>query len=235
MLEKTTASKKEEEKMTYVLDASITGVRQLDEIINKKNVRYVLTSVTIEELENLSKFRDVDARDARKILAKAAENPEVFEIVLIPNGKTPDDSIVEYCMKNSEKVILITSDKKMALKARMYKIITEYYAQNKYKKKLSTLYPTKKIGDKLFILTGNKKKKITILKKGVIVSNTGTETELEVGEEVLISTKKEHYYTFAHYKIISKETEKNCRLIYSITYENEKEVAEKYRNFLFKG
>lgn len=56
----------------FVIDASISGIKDLkqifDEICHKK-AKLVLTSVTIRELDQMQKFQDVDGHAARYILA----------------------------------------------------------------------------------------------------------------------------------------------------------------------
>ena len=119
----------------FVIDASITGIEELKDVLSKLCVtkaKIILTSVTIKELEKMQKFHDVEAVDARHILAMAAENQNSFHTVLIDETlETPDDCIIKYCADHKDKVALLTSDKTMALKARMYGVQTQYFKQRK--------------------------------------------------------------------------------------------------------
>ncbi len=151
----------------YVIDASITGIKSLRDDISKicaTKSKIILTSTTIKELEKMQKFRDTDGIDARYILAVAAENSTSFETVLIDeNFGIPDDCIVHYCAENKESVILLTSDKTMALKARMYDVQVHYLKQDivsnnkpimkQPNSKIRTLIPAKRVANKLLIST----------------------------------------------------------------------------------
>lgn len=212
----------------YVIDASITGIEDLKEILSKiccTKSKIILTSVTIKELGEMQKFKDVDGNDARYILSLAVEKPENFETVLIDETlENPDACIVQYCASNKEEVTLLTSDKEMALNARMYSVPVQYFKQtpkktdNKAvvsnKSKIKTLIPANKIGEQLFISNFQRPMQSIRLISDEIEYNDGVR-ELKVGDDVLIATNKIDCITFAHYRIISLQEENNCELIYS--------------------
>lgn len=221
----------------YVIDASITGTKSLREELNKicaTKSKIILTSITIKELEKLQRFRDTEGFDARYILALAAENQENFENVLIDESlETPDDCIIKYCAKNKENVILLTSDKTMALKARMYDVNVNYLKQDnnhimnkprfKSNSKIRTLIPAKKVANKLLISEYcTSTMEICVYSDGV--EYTEGVRELNIGDDVFIATKKKGYITFAHYKIISLYAENNCELVYSRRILDSKEI-----------
>lgn len=213
----------------FVIDSSITGVKDLrnilSEIFNTKS-KIILTSITINELEKMQiTTDDIKGADARYILALAAENDEIFENVLIDETyDTPDDCIIQYCSENKKGIILLTSDKTMALKARMHEVQVRYLKQtpittNKGNKKRSnskimTLFSARRIGNQLIIPA------FQTDTKSICVCSNGIEyedgvRELKIGDDVYIATKKPDYITFAHYKIISLYSENNCEMIYS--------------------
>lgn len=211
----------------YVIDASITGIENLEEILSKiflTNKKIILTSITIKELEKLQTIKDVKSKDARYILALAAENPKSFESVLIDETlNTPDDCIIKYCADNKEKVTLLTADKTMAINARMYGVNTEYfkhtYNSNTNTKqptnsKIRTLIPAKRIGSQLIISNFHTNTLSICIRSNGKEYNDGIR-ELHVGDDVFISSKKVDYITFAHYKMISTYAEDNCELIFS--------------------
>lgn len=221
-----------ENHIRFVIDASITGIENLRDKLSKicyTKAKLVLTSITIKELEKMQTFNDVDGNDARYILALAAENSSSFENVLIDETlDTPDDCIIKYCADNKESVTLLTSDKTMALKARMYAVQVEYFKQSKnttnannYSKtiqsrnsKIRTLIPANRIGNQLLISNFHTRN------MSICVCSNGLEytdgiRELKVGDDVFIATKKVGYITFAHYKMVSLYAENNCELIYS--------------------
>ena len=212
----------------YVIDASITGIKNLKEILSKiclTEEKIILTSITIKELEKLQNLKDnVKSNDARYILGLAAENPKSFESVLIDETlNTPDDCIVKYCADNKEKVTLLTADKTMAINARMYGVKAEYFkhtynfntnTNQPTNSKIRTLIPAKRIGSQLLISDFNTSSLSICIRSNGKEYNNGIR-ELHVGDDVFISSKKVDYITFAHYKMISTYAEDNCELIFS--------------------
>lgn len=218
----------------FVIDASITGFTELNSLLSETILskgKFILTSITIKELEQMQKFNNVDGHSARHILALAAENNENFINVLIDETlETPDDCIVKYCADNNSSVTLLTSDKTMALKARMYSVNVNYLKQPihktsanskppvsnsiYYKRRIQTLLAAKSIGDNLVISNfQTENRSIRVCSNG-LEYNDGIRI-LNVGDDIFISTKKFDYITFAHYKIISLSSENNCELVYS--------------------
>lgn len=231
----------------FVVDASITGIEDLENILSNlcvDNSKIVLTSVTIKELEKMQKFHDICGMNARHILAMAAENPNSFHTVLIDESlETPDDSIVAYCAENKNKVTLLTSDKTMVLKARMYGVQTQYF---KYKKLIDpitnhpyehpkTLLAVRNIEGRLVIPEFyNENRSILLISDGVEYSD-GVH-EVKIGDDVYIATKKPNYMTFAHYRLITLDTQNNSRLIYSARIYNKSEILDlpnaNYKSFM---
>ena len=221
-------SNKDDDISGFVIDASITGIANFREYLSKicnTQTKIILTSVTIKELEKMQNFKDIDGNDARYLLALAAENHNSFETILIDETlDTPDDCIIKYCADHKKSVTLLTSDKTMALKARMYSVQVHYFKQTRAhanskvisnaNSRVRTLNPAKRIGNKLFI--SNFQTHIMSIRvcSNNLEYNDGIR-ELNVGDDVFISTKKSDYITFAHYKMISLYAENNCELIYS--------------------
>ena len=178
----------------------------------------------------MQRFNDADGNDARYILALAAENSDNFKNILIDETlDIADDCIVKYCADNKEKVTLLTSDKTMALKARMYGVQVQYFKQTKSStnprinyptnSKIKTLIPVNRIGNRLVISnfhTNNMS--ICICSNGL--EYTDGIKELKVGDDVFVATKKAEYITFAHYRMVSLCVENNCELIYSRRFYN---------------
>lgn len=249
---KTNEECNKEDTVKFVIDASITGIKNLQDIILKichSKAKVVLTSITIKELERMQAFDDLQGKDARHILAIAAENKESFEEVAIEeNLETPDDCIIKYCAENKKCVTLLTSDKTMALKARMYGVPVEYFKQemniikaNTQLKctqlrmmKIMTLRPTNKIGSQLFITNPDTNgMSIWVHSNGKLYNSEFM--ELKIGDDVFIATKKEDYISFAHFRIISLYVENNCKLVYSRRFYdyNDMDVPNKeYKTFL---
>lgn len=232
----------------FVIDASITGVEDLRNTLSKictAKSKIILTSITIKELERMQKLTGVKGVDARYILALAAENYDIFENVLIDETyDTPDDCIIQYCSENKEGITLLTSDKAMALKARMYEvevrylkqthIITNNRNQQSTNSKIRTLFPARRIGNQLLI------SEFQTDTRSICVCSNGLEyedgvRELKIGDDVYVATKKLDYITFAHYKIISLYSENNCELIYSKRIYDHKNIdlpKASYKSFI---
>lgn len=65
-----------------------------------------------------------------------------------------------------------------------------------------------------------RKKDFKLPNKLICVYSNGIEISkgtygLKIGDDVYLSTKKEGYVTFAHYKMISLYEEENCELVYA--------------------
>ena len=148
-------------KNRYVLDISLTGYSFFKDMVDKileNNSKIILTSVVIKELERQQRKNEPsNISNVRYILAKAAELKENFETILINETfETPDDCIIDYCVKNKDNAILCTSDKTMSLKARMYGVEVEYYkvgnqGYNIVKPKINNLIGARRFGDKLVV------------------------------------------------------------------------------------
>lgn len=232
----------------FVIDASIMGIDGLFDIFNEicsQKGKLVLTSMTIKELEKMQMFKDCYAKDARRILALAAENEDGFECVLIDEKQgTPDDSIIKYCADNKDSVVLMTADKTMSLKARTLGVRTRFFKHTRidikettkscYPKK-QTLYDAKKCDGKLVINEMEKPfRKILVISKG-IEYNSGPRN-LNVGDDVYIASKKEEYITFSHFKVTSLDSEKNCVFLYGTRLHALKDLERlpkgSYRSFM---
>lgn len=114
----------------YVLDTSICSIKQIDEMffwLFATNSKIIITSVVNNELEKLktqkevrTTWKSVSALRANRILWWIASTPDRFETVSIPMYGTYDDRILEYCQcLNRDEVVLLTSDKHMAVDARV--------------------------------------------------------------------------------------------------------------------
>ena len=236
----------------FVIDASISGIKGLRSMISfflAKNARIILTSITINELERMQKFHTIAAVDARYLLSTAAKNPNSFYTVLIDETlETPDDCIIKYCADHKDKVTLLTADKTMTLKARMYGVQAQYFEHEKSTNfatkpmiaqqshsKTCTLYVARKVGNKLYISNfNNHYRSVMLLSEGF--EYTDGVRELKIGDDVYLATKKLDYLTFAHYRIISLSAENNCKLIYSARIRNvhnlSKLPAARYKSFM---
>lgn len=230
-----------------VIDASITGVKDFDDIIKDilKEKIIVLTTITIEELGKLQKYNDTSGRDARNILSMAAENQKDFECVVIDETlETPDDCIIKYCAGNKSNVILFTADKTMDLKARAFGVKTKFFkqpksAENSMKKphkKVSTLYEAKRNGNELKITCFvGKFKSIKVISKDIQYSSGSI--ALKKGDNVYIArTTKDDCIFFIHYEINSTDEENNCKIIYFKKIYNKGQIRklpkEKYKSFI---
>lgn len=249
--------------VAFVLDTSIAELEDFDVFYDKANLsntKIILTSIVIKELDKAQSRQDRLALNARHILAKAASNPEHFISVRIDETVgIPDDCIIAYCRKENirKKVTLLTCDKVMALKARSY----PYPVQVQYFSATGSLDGTKKVSNtsaKVSAPSNNSKYKVATLPNAEMKDDklwitffiTSTQSicvisngikyrrgprELQVGDEVLIATKKSKSYSLVHYRMISSDFQNNCEVIFSKTLPS-KEILNvrnpKYSQFL---
>lgn len=213
----------------FVIDASITGAKDLRENLTKlctTQAKIILTSITIKELEKLQKFKNIIGNDARYILNLAIENSNSFKIVLIDESfDTPDECIIEYCKEYKDSITLLTAKETMVLKAKLHNIQVHFFKKEPTSTEASkviasessnirTLLPARRVANKLFLSTfKTNTMSIVVYSKGKKF-NDGI-AELEVGDDVFLSTKKADYITFAHYKMLNLYSENNCELIFS--------------------
>lgn len=244
--EETKKEVKDEEKRRFVIDASITGIETLREDIAKicsTNSKIILTSVTVKELKMMQEFEDEQAKDANFILRQAVENEEDFEAVLIDESyDTPDECIVQYCAKNKGNVTLLTSDKEMVLRARMYSIHVCYMKQKTENSKgnakpnsdIKTLTLAQRTKGKLYMpLLRKNTIEVRVYSDGIEYKEG--EAELKIGDDVYIACKKPEYITFSHFKIVSLYAENNCRLIYGRRIYEDEDINmtnSSYKSFL---
>lgn len=242
---------KKDDFLGYVIDNSIIGVKDVLNIINKicaSNAQIVITNITINELEDARAYDNFGGKNAKRILAMAAEDPKHFFSVIIDDSlATKDDCIIKYCADNKGKVILLTADNTMALKARAYGVETQYFKhenmsedEKEFRKNYDccdTLAFTKKVDGNLIIYATDGNTRSTLVKSNGIEYSQG-ECKLKIGDDVLIAVKKSTYFTFVHYKITSLYERKNCKLIYHGRYYNlqsvDKVENEEYKVFLKK-
>lgn len=220
----------------FVIDASITGINNLIEMLYEiydSQYKIILTSITVRELEKLQKRNNLDGKSARKILAMAAENTDNFKVVLIDERfDSNDDSIIKYCADNKEQVVLLTSDKSMAIKARMYSVQTQYFKHIDYE--VVTLSLVERKEDKFQIsIVQNNDIFVRVCSDGCEY-NCGS-MELNIGDHVFVSKRRPEYITFADYRIISLSEENNSELIYSMQiydYSEIEHLKASYKSFL---
>ena len=229
----------------YVIDASICGIDGIREILEKflETSNVILTSITIRELESLQKTPDLFGVDARYILTLAANNPEKFKSVKIDESlPIPDDCIVKYCASVRKKVTLLTADKTMTLKDRYNDVEVQYFqhstnysskSKSSAFSKEQTLWPARKIGEDLMIPAC----KMQTDRQSICVRSgdreyTDGDVALSIGDDVLIATCKGTYSTLIHFRVISLEAEKNCRVLYSAKLGNTNSIPNRYKSFV---
>ena len=208
-----------------VIDASISGTKDLRAMLEnllEKNMNFIITSTTLRELDQMQKFNDNDGSDARYILAMAVENPEKFSTVPIDESlDTPDDCIIEYCINNLSEVTLLTSDKVMGLKARMYGVDVWYLKHTITPTppvipvdRMRTLFPAIYQDKKLVISCFKRYHQWIRVISDDIEYNSGS-VQLNVGDDVYIIADKGIQYTFSHFRITQICAEMNCELVFA--------------------
>ena len=235
--------------VSFVIDASVTSVKNIRAVLKKiceepdlSEFKIILTSVTVRELQMLQAIKDSDGNDATFIMNHALDYGKTYRKVRIAeNGMKPDDCIVRYCAGH-KNVVLLTSDKEMALNANSYHVHVLFLKQQEGKKQgkahngIVSLYPTRKIGDQLF--TGEMQ---TAKRSMLVITPDGKEfsqniCELHVGDNILIASLREDCLIFVVYNLISLSTENNAQTIFNRRYYATDEIDNlenvRYQEFL---
>lgn len=234
----------------FVLDASITSVKNVRALLRKfceepdlSGFKIILTSVTIRELQMLQKGNDSDGQDARFILNQAIDHGNTYQLVEISEDESsPDNCIIKYCVEHKDDVVLLTSDKEMALNAKMKHAQVLFFKQaddrcsGREHGSIVSLYPVRRIGEQLF--TGELQ---ASRRSMMVISQDGSEhsrgiCELHVGDDVLIASLRDDCIVFVHYKVISLNDVDNAQTVYNKRYYGTDVIDEledeRYRRFL---
>lgn len=207
----------ESQKKKIVLDASVISSTEIidlvSNILSKDDQIIVLTSVTLVQLDHIKRGKTEAAYYADYILSTAAEKPEHFEIAMVSHKGDYISNIIDYCSKNVEEVELVTSNKKMLQIAIENGISYKYLNLNGYM--IVSIYPAEMVNNHLQIqLLNTEFKTIWVIKKNGKIYKEGI-IELNVGDNILMSSDKFDTISFAHYKVIlDNQLQDNCELIY---------------------
>lgn len=197
-----------------VIDASICGVYNIQDYVSEQMAtgkKFIISSITIKELDMLQKINDFSGRNARWLLAIAAENPKNFNAVLINESVgIPDDCIISYCLSNVGTVELLCADKVMALKARCHNISVHYFKVQSalnptYRKNFTEpLLHTKKVNTSLTLSDFQRPNlSIRVISQGKEY-NDG-KISLQIDDDVFVAIIEGSSILFYHYKVASLE------------------------------
>ena len=247
---------KQDDISGFVIDTSICGIDNqkalFERLIKLSNAsdckkKIILTTVTIDELDNLQKQSIQNSENARAILTAAANDRKHYLSVKINTSyKLADDCVLHFCEKHKVSVTLLTADKAMYLKALAMSIDVCYFKSSPthvghQKSPIRTLYPTRKDGEAL-ILTSNfdsVSTAIRVLTNGFeydISKIKKTSYELHIGEDVLVAKNKGNYISFYDFRIISLYSQENCEIVYYKQIHSSQDINNlpkaSYKNFL---
>lgn len=237
----------EKKQPDVVIDASITGYKDLETILDKirmSSSKIILTSITIRELAKLQKIKDNKARDAVHILSLAAKEPENFSNVRINEDVGLEDNcIVKYCSDKKEHVVLLSSDKEMVLNARSYGVQAVYLEQSHSKHEVTTksekyrtttLPCARKNGNNLVVIDFHTRKTEACVISNGVKYNSGI-ARLQLGDEVYMATKQTEGFVCNYYKVTSLSDKDNCLLLFSrliLKYSEVSQLYGDYRDFV---
>lgn len=227
-------SLKDETTNYYVLDASVCGSDDIFGFFKSENIKIIISDLTIHELDLLQGTNDHNGRNARQILAMAVNDEVKFICKRITPLDNVDDSIINYCYNNYQRVTLITSDKVMCLKARSYGVNVVFFQHNKESdEKKSTFYKAEFISGKLYLNKFKTDSSFIRLISDGIEYDEGNH-ELKIGDYILIATKKDGYSTFIHFSVVAIAPYNNCQVIKSKRFYTEDEINS-LDNALYKA
>lgn len=191
-------------RMAYVVDASITGVQwNIFNDIVERDCSIVLLTKTIEELDKLQKNENKGvAQRAHALSEEALYDKEHFTIVdyETKEKKSVDNTIIEYCKKNKNRIILLTADKNMALKAKGASILVEYYAPSLKLPPSTTILEN---GEVVIDTICQGDRSIRVYSRGYVYENLSKPYHLKNGDEIYVATKVKNYINFEHYKMLN--------------------------------
>lgn len=200
-------------RLAYVVDASMTGMPfvVLEKVIKGGNTILLLTE-TIKELDDIHRTcEDHKSKAAKQIMRAAQELPKQIAIVESQDKETTvDDTIIAYCHQNCGRVILLTADRNMALKAKGANVQYEYFQP------AVNLAPTAwRNGGKCFIKTISTQEMVIVVRKSamrksaVLYQEADKDIQLCKGDHVLVAMlhSRNKNVTMEDYKIIAEDGE----------------------------
>lgn len=210
----------------FVIDSSIADVEDLELHLKKLfscKATIIIPTIVVDELKKMLYFRLIDGNNSKCILDLLSKKPKNLRVISIDDAGCIDDSILKYCVDNNENLTLLTAKEKLAMSAKLHSVHVHYFKSKGKVAKIMTLYSAKKIGDNLLISNFNNHKCIRVYSNGIEYNDSIR--ELHIDDDVYISVKKDDYFTFAHYRIISLCEKDNCELLFSTRiYYDQKEI-----------
>lgn len=222
----------------FVIDSSIVEFENLEEYLLKLcscKATVIVPAVVVSELKKMQYFESIDANNSKYILDLLASRPNNFKIIPIAETASIDESIISYCVNNNENLTLLTAKKELAEIAKMRSVHVHYVEPKSLTSsaRIMTLYAARKVGNSLLVSNFQRNKSIRVFSDN-IEYNDGIK-ELKIGDDVYISAKKDDYFTFAHYRIISLCAENNCELLFSKRFYSNQEIIvpnAAYKSFI---
>jgi rRNA-processing protein FCF1 len=223
-----------------LVDASAMGYEKIIEFLQETSKKIIIIPIVNKEMDNLQQYKgeDVSKYNARRFLAMAAEDKdksfiyENFESEFID----PDDQIQDYVVQNKDRVILVTSDKRLTNNCRAMGVECIYLTQNSELKtrgrRISTFYNAKYQDGQLYLINTNPVTAFMV-KHGVGVFQTVEPCipyELHVGDEILLCRSKRDkstekpYVAFSHYEVINISERNNITTLYTHRFYDNSEV-----------
>lgn len=221
-------------RLAYVIDASIINAsfQVIQKIINENNI--VILNVTLDELDNLCKDgTDDKAQKAHYIMDKAMYSHNQFVLVDYQKShrEKPDNILISYCKENKNRVILLTGDKNMALKAKGAGIMVEYYTSS------VVLPPSAKRlenGDVVISTLYKSDESIRVIKDGKVYENITTPIKLAEGDQLFVATRVKKHIHFEHYLMLDDDGGNNLLFKQNLGFARRemKRIPREYRSFI---
>lgn len=248
-----------------MLDTSISDTEDIFHILEtyaKEGKKLALTDVVLEELANLQKSNTKQAAAAREFLYIIMDNLSSFELFKVKHemkeNETVDEAVIEFCIKLKNKVLLLTSDKEMFIKAMLQKVNTRYLSKNpeEREKKIFDLRKRKnkknivefidiliQDGKAIYVDKNRNNQYIRVFSRNK-EEKQGRAIALEKGDHIFMCTAKEEYMTFADYEIYDTTVNTvnmkynyriyGCDSVISLVQPEYKKFAEHARRTLIK-
>ena len=235
-----------------VIDTSIAGVGRMINLLRVQK-EVIILDVVIRELKGIKDSTKKSKSGASQLLYEIAKGNKPF-ISASANEifSKVDDTIINYCARRKDVVILFTADQEMAALARGKGVIVFYFERKPIQ---IECIPVLNENDVATTNQGNTKEfsgaecstvtqydgieykagKLHIRVKDIpnkkfvaVCSNDNfyrnADVYLHIGDDILIAKRKDDYFSFAHFKVTSLGKYNNCKLVYTAKLYNKEQV-----------
>lgn len=225
-------SNESNEESRYIIHPSIVTVENMKKLLRLRNVVFLVPTRVLKILELIAEREEESKKCVEKILSIISSNKEKFVLVYLKE----ENSETYLNMAINESATILTSNVSLAIQAKAkgvsFKLLS--YKKNNEKlpnkKKLATLYRTRKIDESLYYIHNDKSTIIYVNQEEIKLGWK----KLNIGDKVSILKLHDGYNSFVEFTITALEEKENCIIEYCAkVYDVDSQVfPEKYRKII---